>query len=493
MDLRKKINNKILYYVTIFVVGVFFLGYNSASAATLQINSNSATMSPGGIMTLSVILNSEGAAINNAEAKIIFPKDLLEVVSVSKSGSVFSLWVEEPTYSNITGVITLNGGIPTPGFNGPSGTVLSIVVKAKTAGQADLVFSDATVRANDGLGTNVLNRKNDKTITIINKMESVPTETPVVVPSVPALQITSPTHPNQEQWYQNNNLLFQWVVPPGVDAVQTTIDNTTSGVPRVTYSPAISEKSVKDSKDGIWYFKVRARKDGKWGPTSTYIARIDTTSPIKNDVTFSYDDDKKILNINADIVDETSGLDYYEIYINNFLVKKVPSAEFVNGNYNLSFDIPGDNTVRLLAVDRAGNSVESLGAFQTTAKPEPEPVQPTISAERRLMITMGSFTMPVIYFVAIIFLIVMILVIGAFKFGCHYSKFRNKSKVRTALVKGDNTKVLLLLKKRLEKHLEILQNTRHNRILSKEEKDIKEAIESDLDELDKAIEEQKVK
>ena len=66
----------------------------------------------------------------------------------------------------------------------------------------------------------------------------------------------------------------------------------------------------------------------------------------------------------------------------------------------------------------------------------------------------------------------------------------HKLKMRTALVKGDNSKILHLLKKRLQKHLEILQNTRHGRILTKEEKEIKEAIEGDLDEVDKAIGEQ---
>ena len=61
----------------------------------------------------------------------------------------------------------------------------------------------------------------------------------------------------------------------------------------------------------------------------------------------------------------------------------------------------------------------------------------------------------------------------------------------STLIKGHNTKTFLLLKKRLEKHLEILQRIRQDRILSKEEKEIKEAIESDLDEIDRAIEEQK--
>lgn len=490
MAFKKITTNKAVYRVVLLAFGVFLFGCTSAQAATLQINSSSESLSPGSIATLSVILNSEGTAINNADAKIVFPADLLEVVSVSKGNSIFSLWVEEPSYSNITGAITFNGGIPAPGFTGSYGTALSVVVKAKKAGQADVIFSDAAVRANDGLGTDVLRATTGKTLSIITQEEPLVPEipTPVSTPSIAALQITSPTHSSQESWYKDNSPIYRWKVPTGVDAVQTAIDNNTLGSPRVTYSPVISEKAVKDLEDGIWYFKVRARKDGAWGPTSTYIARVDTTIPQKNDVAFSYDDATKVLDINADIVDETSGVDYYDIYINGSLLQKVPSEEFVGGNYSLTINTPGDNTIKLVAVDRAGNSIESTGTFKVTAAPEP--IQPAPDTNEQLLITIGSFTIPLVYFIIIILLIVIILLLGAFKLGRSYSKIHNKLKVRAALVRGDNTKVLLLLKKRLEKHLEILQNTRHNRILSKEEKEIKEAIEGDLDEVDRAIEKQ---
>jgi len=79
------------------------------------------------------------------------------------------------------------------------------------------------------------------------------------------------------------------------------------------------------------------------------------------------------------------------------------------------------------------------------------------------------------------------------KLGRYYNKTRNIYKVRASLAKGDTIKVLLLQKKRLEKHLKLLQRTRLKRVLSKEEKDIKEAIEGDLDEIDRAIEEQSKK
>lgn len=483
-------SNKMTRRIFIFAVVIFFLACNGAHAATLQISSDSATLSPGSITMLSVVLNSEGVAINNAEAKIIFPTDLLEVVSINKNSSIFSLWVEEPAYSNSTGIITFNGGIPTPGFIGQNGTVISVVFKAKATGKADLIFSDAAVRANDGLGTDVLSSKLGKSLIVVKKEQSIPVYPTAESSADLALQITSPTHTNQDYWYKDRDPIFRWNIPEGADAIQTSIDNDTKGVPRITYVPGIKEKSVKDLEDGIWYFKARARVGGEWGPISTYVARIDSTIPKKNSVTFFYDDSKKILDIKTDIIDETSGMDHYEIYINDSLIKKVPAIDFTNGNYNLIVHTSGDNSIKLVAVDRAGNSVESLGTFQATAIPEE--IQPTTPEDRQLLVTIGSFSAPIVYVVTVILLISLLLVIGAFKIGRHYSKVRNRLKVRTALTKGDNTKVLLSLKKRLEKHLEILQHTRHNRVLSKEEKDIKEAIEVDLDEVDRAIEEQNI-
>lgn len=495
MYIKRLQKNKILFFGIVLSLGLFF-STGFVDAATIKINSNSSTFSVGDTATMSVVVNSENFSINNAEAVIKFPADLVDVISVSKSGSIFSLWVEDPVFSNSAGTITFNGGLPTPGFNGGQGLVVSFVVRAKKVGQGEFVFSNAAVRANDGLGTDVLNNKQGRTISVIAKVTPVVEETPILPqPQSPvtALQITSPTHQSQELWYKDNSPVFKWKIPTGVDAVQTGIDNNISSLPRVTFSPAISERkidsSIKALEDGIWYFKVRARKDGNWGPVSTYIARIDSVVPIKNNVSFSYDDNKKVLDINADIVDETSGLDYYEIYINDLLVKKVLATDFQNGNYNLTVDVPGTNNVKLVAVDRAGNSVEALGTFQATAKEE---IQQTQLINNKLLVSIGSFSAPIVYVVLVMLSISAILSLGAFKLGRHYNKVLNRFKVRTSLAKGDNTKLLLSLKKRLEKHLDILQNTRHSRVLSKEEKEIKEAIESDLDEVDKAIEKQKL-
>jgi hypothetical protein len=497
MYIKNILKNKNVRSTLAAVACVLFLSSSSVSAATISINSSSSTIAPGDTTTLYVTLNSEGVAINNSEATINFPPGLFEVISISKTGSIFSLWVEEPYFSNASGVITLNGGIPTPGFNGSQGPVVSILVRAKSVGQATFAFSSAAVRANDGLGTDVLNNKQSKVLIVAKKEEPV-IVAPVVIPEpvvIPALQITSPTHANQDKWYADTDPLFRWSVPQGSDAIQTTIDATTDAVPHVIYIPTIKEKIAKDLKDGVWYFKARARKDGKWGPTTTYIARIDTAVPVKNQVSFLFNENKKTLDIVADIVDETSGLDYYEIYINNLPSIKIPSSGFVNGMHSIPFDTLGNNTVRLIAVDRAGNSIEVQGNFVVaiTSAGQTDSKSPVAHSSDPAMLTIGSFSAPALYSFIILILVIALLTLGAFHFGRHYNKPRIKSKVRNVLGKGDNTKVLNLLKKRLEKHLEILQNTRHGRILSKEERDIKEAIEGDLDEVDRAIAEQKEK
>lgn len=567
MDTKSLLKSKMRYYAILFGVGAFFFGYGNVNAAILQINSSSATLPLGDTTTLYVVLNSEGVAVNNAEATITFPTELIEVISISKNGSIFSLWVEEPSFSNSSGIVTFNGGVPTPGFNGVQGSIVSFVVRAKKIGQADLVFSNAAVRANDGLGTDVLKNKRGNVITIVTRKEEPADDIVPALPS-PALQISSLTHPNQDQWYKDVNPTFQWVVPSGSDAVRTSIGNNESSIPHVTYSPAISEKTVKDLDDGVWYFKARNRMNGVWGPISTYIVRIDATAPQKKDVVFAYDDNSKILNITASIQDIASGIDHYEIFINDALVKTVSAKEFVGGKYGFGLNASGDNAVKLLAIDRAGNSVEASGTFRATSisVPELDPVPPTVSADEqllvsgrtqnpdadvainikhdddepiilrtrsnfdgsffiltpklksgsydiwaetgyggkmvssihiyteatsRLLITVGSFTISAFFLAIPILVVLLFVIIFMYYVSHHYSRFQHKLKMRTALVKGDNSKILLLLKRRLERHLEILQRTRYNRILTKEEKEIKEAIESDLDEVDRAIREQK--
>ena len=64
--------------------------------------------------------------MNAASGVISFPADKLEVVSLSKTGSVFTLWVQEPSFSNSAGTINFEGIVLNPGFIGAAGKTPTI-------------------------------------------------------------------------------------------------------------------------------------------------------------------------------------------------------------------------------------------------------------------------------------------------------------------------------------------------------------------------------
>ena len=176
--LKQIISNKIILVIILAIC--FSLPYKTY-AASLSLLPSSSTATVGNIVAIKVSVNTDNVSINNAEASIQFPTDLLDVVSITKNNSIFSLWVEEPSYSNSTGLITFNGGVPTPGFNGQTGYIATITFRAKKQGTASVLFTDGAVRANDGLGTNVLIFKNTSVI----KIENLKVEPPTLKPETP--------------------------------------------------------------------------------------------------------------------------------------------------------------------------------------------------------------------------------------------------------------------------------------------------------------------
>ena len=110
----------------------------------------------GETLSVTLVLDTPDKPVNMVEARIIFPTDKMEVTSLSKVDSIITLWVDELTYSNATGTITFSGGLPTPGFRGRAGKLLTVTFKVKDAGEALINIENAAVLANDGLGTDVL-------------------------------------------------------------------------------------------------------------------------------------------------------------------------------------------------------------------------------------------------------------------------------------------------------------------------------------------------
>jgi len=95
-------------------------------------------------------------------------------------------------------------------------------------------------------------------------------------PSAPV--VSSSTHPEEDEWYTNNDPSFVWTTPSdtsGISCYSYTFDQSATATPDTTCEPAGNSKSYTDVADGSWYFHVRAEDNaGNWGGAEHYKVKI---------------------------------------------------------------------------------------------------------------------------------------------------------------------------------------------------------------------------
>ena len=130
---------------------LFYFSAVLVSAATLSILPKTGELKVNQNFILEIKVNAGDDSFNTAQATVDFPPDLLEVKSIdsSPSGSAFSFWLEEPSFSNSDGKINFIGGT-TNGISGSAILILKINFFAKAPGEAFIRLSDAAVTAADG-------------------------------------------------------------------------------------------------------------------------------------------------------------------------------------------------------------------------------------------------------------------------------------------------------------------------------------------------------
>lgn len=167
----------------------------AANAATLYITPSTGAYNTGEIFSMLINVNTAGKSINAASGQLNFDNSRLEVKSLGYSTSIFTLWTTEPTFSNAAGSVTFSGGLPSPGFTGPSGAILRITFKPKAQGQATVNFVSGSALANDGKGTNILTSFSGGIFNILTSSKAAPAEPKAAVPvsGVAVRPIEAPT------------------------------------------------------------------------------------------------------------------------------------------------------------------------------------------------------------------------------------------------------------------------------------------------------------
>ncbi len=122
-------------------------------AATLSVMPASGTYSVGERLIVRVVVSGE-TPLNAVTGTLSFPSDLFAIESVTKAGSILNFWVAEPSFSKQTGVVQFEG-VALSGYQGGSGTVLSVGLKAIKTGSGNVTFKSGQVLANDGQGTDI--------------------------------------------------------------------------------------------------------------------------------------------------------------------------------------------------------------------------------------------------------------------------------------------------------------------------------------------------
>lgn len=358
----------LFFLINLLALGSFFglLNPAKAASATLSLSPSSSSVKVGSSVTVTAYINTGGDRINAAEATINYPADLLQYVSNSTGGSIFTFWTSPPSSSSTA--TSFGGGLATPGYEGTRGKIISLSFKAKKQGTANLSITGGKILADDGYGTNIFAGGNGTSITI-----GTTPPPPPAGPSSPRL--SSPSHPNQSAWSKNKNVEFTWTAGRGNTGYGFTFDHSATGEPSIASPQNITKKNYDNVEDGIWYFHLKAKVDTGSVATVHYKVQIDTTPP--KEFTLTVNQDGGLTNPTPTITfaasDDLSGIDRYEAKIDN-------GAVFVPvSGAQLPFQKPGKHTIIVYAYDKAGNMRESTATFKVQG------IDPPIVSQRKTL------------------------------------------------------------------------------------------------------------
>jgi len=460
-------------------IAFLFLLPPLTSAATLELSPVGSTVSVNSTITETVLVSSINQAMNAISGTISFPTNLLQVVSVSRTNSILSLWVQEPVFSNTNGTISFSGIVPNPGYTGSRSQVFSIQFRGKKEGTATVLFSPSPqVLANDGNGTDILTGTNAATITVVAATPQSPPPAPSSTGGADLLaRITSSTHPDQTKWYKLSHAIFDWTNAQGVSAVRLGYDKNADGNPSVLYSDPLSHKEL-DLDDGIWYFHVQQRGPNGWGPISTYRIQIDTVPPLPFTITFPNGTTTPFGSTIATqfaTTDGLSGIDRYQIVVDG--------KEFVatTDDKSRAYTVSGDSGTHILLVrayDKAGNITVADAEFSVTGK-EPS---------RFNLFTFGWQTINYISFILIALAILGTLIFSAWYIRVHFSAYRRQLNHRLGLTNAHVHKEFDNLKDALTEEMRNLEHAKSKRDLTREEERLMTRFRKLLDQSERAIE-----
>lgn len=468
------------------VLGLVFLcaGAHAASAATLSMTPQTGTAAVG--TTINVLLSaaSDVTAVHVLSGTLSFPTNLLEVVSISKSQSMISSWVTDPTFLNTAGTIQFNGMVPNPGFIGTDGRVLMVTFKVKAVGTADLSYSAGSIIANDGDGTEILTSKTGATYTLTKAVATVSdpsattdATTTAKPPDANLPQVSSVTHPDAT-WSHLMTGTFSFVVPSTITALRLLVDDKPTTIPTITYVPPITSRDIKDLPEGISYLHVQYKTAAGWGLTLHYKLQIDTTAPTT--FTISEMTPGKFTFVSNDAL---SGIARYDIQIDGGAV--IAFTDDGSHIFTAPEQTSGSHTLLVRAVDAAGNTTDSTLTFTSAVPvalaPVPVVTPSVVPVPDSVLLSKGMFAVKILSVVTPLVALALLLAWLLYLAWRTLGGITRKIDAEIAEARSTVHQSFTEMNAQFEQDIALLRKTSMKRKLTREESKILKHLQTTLD------------
>lgn len=143
---------KVFFGLALFA---FFAAPTFSYAASIYFAPSSGSYEVGEQFSVNIFVSSDGQDINAAKATIESIGNNLQLVSVSQAGSIIDFWAREPQI-NGGGTVHFEGVLLGGGYSGSAGKLATVVLRARSVGDAVLSITSGSILANDGQGTELL-------------------------------------------------------------------------------------------------------------------------------------------------------------------------------------------------------------------------------------------------------------------------------------------------------------------------------------------------
>jgi len=312
--------------------------------------------------------------INAVQSKITFSNDVLEVIGVDKSSSIFNFWIGEPEISNDEGTLGFIGGSD-KGVSDEALQILRIKFKTVGSGNASISMSESVVTANDGKGINVLDSiENINVLVGTNVVESqiipeIPVELPEKIerkavkatklPDAPVVRV--PLYPNSEEWYNHQEeFTILWDVPDDITKVAVFVDKSPKTEPPVAEEGLFTGKKIDMLDEGENYVHVQFKNSEGWGEVTHFKISIDVTSPPAFTARISATvSDNPSPEIDYKAEDGLSGFSYTLLFVDGG-----DSINSTSTPFAIPSQKPGKHSLIVKVFDKAGNSSEDILEFE---------------------------------------------------------------------------------------------------------------------------------